>query len=52
MSLSRGLKGKRKLQEIRKHRETCYLEAIGKVIDGTASPNYATYRWKKLKGVR
>lgn len=36
----------------KEHREERYLHAINQVIDGKATPNYATYRWEKLKQIR
>ena len=33
------------------HRQIMYLHAIGKVMDGKADPNYATYRFEKLKAI-
>jgi hypothetical protein len=34
------------------HREERYFHAINKVIDGRASPSYATLRWEKLREVK
>jgi len=34
------------------HRETQYLHALNKVMDGKADPDYATKRFNKLKEIK
>ena len=40
-----------KLNLVRQHRRFQYFHAINKVIDGKASPGYATERFNKLKEI-
>lgn len=35
-----------------KHRNSMYEDAINRLIDGKETPEYVKYRWKKLKKVR
>ncbi|KKN59283.1 hypothetical protein LCGC14_0543820 [marine sediment metagenome] len=50
--MMKAIKKHQKQQLCIRHREDVYLHALEKVMDGTASPAYATERWKKLKEVK
>lgn len=42
----------RKKKLCKEHREEQYGYALDLLIEGKADPNYATYRWHKVKQIR
>ena len=45
------MKSRLKKKECLNHRKQQYYHALDKLIAGTASPEYVTLRWNKLKEV-